>query len=229
MNSFKDTRVLTEAALAVALAFVLGLIKVFQMPFGGSISLEMVPLVLLALRQGPVVGITSGAVYGIIQLIVSPFIVHPVQVLFDYPLPFAALGLAGLFSPTVRGAVAGVAVAVAARFACHFVSGVVFFASYAPAGWNPYVYSAAYNAAYLVPSAVVAAIAVVALPKALDSGPVRHRGRSRPVASRMADTERPDRHRAPPSGRTPPRRSDRRAAWVMTTGDHSTKERKGEP
>ena len=53
MNAFKDTRVLAEAALAIALAFVLGLIKVFHMPFGGSISLEMVPLILLALRQGP--------------------------------------------------------------------------------------------------------------------------------------------------------------------------------
>lgn len=169
MNAFKDTRVLTEAALAIALAFVLGLIKVFQMPLGGSISLEMVPLIILALRQGPVVGITAGAVYGVIQLIVSPFIVHPVQVLFDYPLPFAALGLAGIFSPTVRGAVLGTLVAVLARFVFHFVSGVVFFASYAPEGWNPYIYSAAYNAAYLVPSAVVAAVAVVALLRALDS------------------------------------------------------------
>lgn len=169
MNSFRDTRVLTEAALAVALAFVLGLIKVFQMPLGGSISLEMVPLILLALRQGPVVGVTAGAVYGILQLIVSPFIVHPVQVIFDYPLPFAALGLAGLFHPTVRGAVIGTLVAVAARFVCHFVSGVVFFASYAPAGWNPFIYSAAYNLAYLVPSAVIAIIAVIVLLRALNT------------------------------------------------------------
>ncbi|MGI8648865.1 MAG: energy-coupled thiamine transporter ThiT [Rubrobacter sp.] len=169
MNSFRDTRVLTEAALAIALAFVLGLIKVFQMPLGGSISLEMVPLILLALRQGPVVGITAGAVYGILQLVVSPFIVHPVQVIFDYPLPFAALGLAGFFSPTVRGAVIGTLVAVAARFVCHFVSGVVFFASYAPENWNPYIYSFAYNATYLVPSAVVACLVVIALLKALDS------------------------------------------------------------
>lgn len=168
MNSFKDTRVLTEAALAIALAFVLGLIKVFQMPLGGSISLEMVPLILLALRQGPWVGITAGAAYGFLNLIVSPFIVHPVQVLFDYPLPFAALGLAGFFSPTVRGAVLGTIVAVLARFACHFVSGVVFFASYAPAGWNPYVYSVAYNAAYLIPSFIIVLVAGIALLKALE-------------------------------------------------------------
>ncbi|MGB3682169.1 MAG: energy-coupled thiamine transporter ThiT, partial [Rubrobacteraceae bacterium] len=149
MNAFKDTRVLTEAALAVALAFVFGLITIFRMPLGGSVSLEMVPLILLALRQGWKVGLLAGAAYGLLNLAISPVILHPIQVLFDYPLPFAALGLAGLFDPTVRGAVLGTIVAVLARFVAHFVSGVVFFASYAPEGWNPLVYSAAYNAAYL--------------------------------------------------------------------------------
>lgn len=168
MNSLKDTRVLTEAALAIALAFVLGLIRVFQMPFGGSISLEMMPLILLALRQGAPVGIIAGAIYGLLNLAVEPFIVHPVQVIFDYPLAFGALGLAGLFPPTVRGAVLGAVLAVLARFACHFVSGVVFFASYAPEGWNPTFYSAAYNAAYLIPSLIVALLVVVPLLRALE-------------------------------------------------------------
>jgi thiamine transporter len=168
MNALRDPRVLTEAALTVALAFVLGLIKVWKMPFGGSISLEMVPLILLALRQGPWVGIFAGAVYGLLDLAIEPFIVHPVQVLFDYPLAFGILGLAGFFQPTVRNAILGTVVAVLARFLCHFVSGVVFFASYAPEGWNPYLYSAAYNAAYLVPSLAVALVAVVVLFRALE-------------------------------------------------------------
>src|SRR5215210_7524938 len=168
MNSFRDTRVLTEAALAIALAFVLGLITVFRMPFGGSISLEMVPLILLALRQGPAVGIAAGAAYGLLDLAIEPFIVHPVQVLFDYPLAFGVLGLAGFFQPTVRGAVLGTIVAVLARFLCHFVSVVVFFASYAPEGSNPYLYSAAYNAGYLVPSLIIALVVVTVLLRALE-------------------------------------------------------------
>jgi thiamine transporter len=57
---------------------------------------------------------------------------------------------------------------VLARFLCHFVSGVVFFASYAPEGWNPYLYSAAYNAGYLVPSLAIALVVVVVLLKALE-------------------------------------------------------------
>jgi thiamine transporter len=168
VNAFKDTRVLAEAALAIALAFVLGLIKVFQMPFGGSISLEMVPLILLALRQGPAVGIVAGAAYGLLNFAIDPIALHPVQVIFDYPLAFGALGLAGFFKPTVRGAILGTIVAVLARFLCHFVSGVVFFASYAPEGWNPYLYSAAYNAGYLVPSFAIALVVVVVLLKALE-------------------------------------------------------------
>ena len=168
MNAFRDTRVLTEAALAIALAFVLGFIKVFKMPYGGSISLEMVPLILLALRQGPWVGVVSAAVYGMLNLVSDPAFFHPIQVLLDYPVAFGVLGLAGFFRPTVRGAVIGATVAVLARFVCHFVSGVVFFAAYAPGGWNPYVYSGAYNAAYLIPSLAIAIVVVVVLLRALE-------------------------------------------------------------
>ena len=168
MNAFRDTRVLTEAAIAVALSFVLGLFALFKMPFGGSVSLEMIPLILLSLRQGWKVGVVAGATYGLLDLAIDPFVVHPLQLLLDYPLAFGVLGLAGLFKPTVRGAILGATVAVLARFFCHFLSGVVFFASYAPESWNPFLYSAAYNAAYLAPSLLIAIVVVVVLLKALD-------------------------------------------------------------
>ena len=169
MEAFKNPRVLTEAALAIALSFVLGLITIFRMPFDGSVSLEMAPLILLALRQGWRVGVAAGAIYGLLDLATPPvFIVHPIQVLLDYPLAFAALGLAGLFRPTVPGAIMGTIVAVLARFACHFLSGVIFFATYAPEGWNPAIYSAAYNAAYLIPSLVIALVVALILLRALE-------------------------------------------------------------
>src|SRR5215213_1873367 len=169
LNAFRDTRVLTEAALAIALAFVLGFVVLFKMPFGGSVSLEMIPLILLALRQGWKVGIVAGATYGLLDLAIDPYVVHPVQLLLDYPLAFGALGLAGLFKPTVRGAILGATVAVLARFFCHFLSGVIFFASYAPEGMNPLFYSAAYNAAYLAPSLGIVIAVVLVLLKALEA------------------------------------------------------------
>jgi thiamine transporter len=169
VNAFRDTRVLAEAAIAVALSFVLGFFVLFKMPFGGSVSLEMIPLILLSLRQGWKVGVVAGATYGFLDLAIDPFVVHPLQLLLDYPLAFGAIGLAGLFKPTVRGAILGATVAVLARFLCHFLSGVIFFASYAPEGWNPFLYSAAYNAAYLAPSLAIAIVVVVVLLKALEA------------------------------------------------------------
>jgi thiamine transporter len=169
VNAFRDTRVLTEAAISVALSFVLGLFVLFKMPFGGSVSLEMIPLILLSLRQGWKVGVVAGATYGLLDLAIDPFVVHPLQLLLDYPLAFGVLGLAGLFKPTVLGAILGATVAVLARFFCHFLSGVVFFASYAPDSWNPFLYSAAYNAAYLIPGLLLAIVVVLVLLKALEA------------------------------------------------------------
>jgi Thiamine transporter protein (Thia_YuaJ) len=75
LNAFRDTRVLTEAALALALAFVLGFVVLFKMPFGGTVSLEMIPLILLALRQGWKVGVVAGAAYGLLDLAaIDPFV-----------------------------------------------------------------------------------------------------------------------------------------------------------
>mgnify|MGYP000028377090 FL=1 len=86
---------------------------------------------------------------------------HPVQVLFDYPLPYMAMGLAGLW----RGHLyRGTALAFLARFLCHVISGVVFFASYAPEGMNPLVYSLAFNATYLIPEFLICCLILRLLP-----------------------------------------------------------------
>ena len=60
----------------------------------------MVPIIWLALRRGPKVGITTGVIYGIIQFIILPYAIDPIQVLLDYPLAFGVLGLAGFFQKT---------------------------------------------------------------------------------------------------------------------------------
>jgi thiamine transporter len=153
--------VLAEAVAMVALAGVLELITFIQMPEGGRVTLAaMVPILMLALRRGTRVGILGGVAFGMVVLIEEPFIYHPVQFLLDYPLAFGSLGLAGLFRnlkwpwlPSI-----GVAVGIGGRFLCHFISGLVFFASYAPAGMNPAVYSAIYNALYLIPELFISEI-----------------------------------------------------------------------
>jgi len=147
------TKIIAEVVSFVALATALSYIKVFSLPQGGSVTAgSMVPIIWLALRRGPKIGIFAAVVYGLVQLAIEPFIVHPAQLLLDYPLAFGALGLAGFFRnrPFI-----GVNVGIWGRFIAHFVSGVIFFSSYAPEGMNPAVYSAIYNGSYLLPELAI--------------------------------------------------------------------------
>ncbi|MGB9714361.1 MAG: energy-coupled thiamine transporter ThiT [Candidatus Bathyarchaeales archaeon] len=144
-----STKIIAEVVIFGALSTALSYIKVFSLPEGGSVTAgSMVPILWLALRRGPKVGLFAAVVYGFVQLAIEPFIVHPAQVILDYPLAFGALGLAGLFRnrPFV-----GVNVGIWGRFIAHFVSGIIFFANYAPEGMHPAVYSAIYNGSYLLP------------------------------------------------------------------------------
>jgi len=152
-NIKSSTVIIAEITIFVALATALSYIKLFALPQGGSVTAaSMVPILWLALRRGAKIGIFAAAVYGLIQLMLEPFIVHPAQVLLDYPVAFGALGLAGFFQ---KRPFLGVNVGILGRFIAHFVSGIIFFASYAPAGMPPAIYSAIYNGSYLLPELVV--------------------------------------------------------------------------
>jgi len=154
------TEVVSMVALAGVLEFVSGFLP-FQMPEGGRITLAaMIPIFFVAVRRGPRIGILAGIAFGLVVLIEEPYIYHPIQFLLDYPLAFGALGLAGFFR---KQPLIGVAVGIAGRFLCHFTSGLVFFASYAPAGMNPALYSAIYNAWYLGPELVISEIVMYVL------------------------------------------------------------------
>jgi thiamine transporter len=151
-----------EAGVAVALAFALDQVTLFRMPQGGSVTAgSMIPVLFIALRWGTRAGILTGVAFGLLQMLLAKpgYIVHPVQAALDYPVAFGLLGLAGLAAgTTVRRAWAGTALALAARAAAHILSGVVFFAQYAPEGQHPVVYSIVYNAGYMVPEIVISAI-----------------------------------------------------------------------
>jgi len=158
-----QTKVVAEIVAAVALAYVLNLVVLFRLPQGGSVTaVSMVPLLWLALRRGPKIGVLGGVVYGLMDMFPQPYIVHPAQFLLDYPLAFGALGLAGFFK---RYPIAGVVVGIAGRFVCHFLSGVIFFWMYAPAGMNPAVYSAIYNGSYLAVELAFSILVMYALVK----------------------------------------------------------------
>ena len=157
-----STRDIAYIGVALALATVLKIFRIYHLPQGGSITIgSMVPILLMAFFYGPEVGFLTGFLYGIITLILDPYILHPVQVLFDYPLPFMALGLAGYFR---NKKVLGTIVAIIGRFICHFISGVVFFGSYAPKGMSPYVYSLVVNGSFLLVEGAICVVIIAVLP-----------------------------------------------------------------
>ena len=142
-NSLKlSVRQLTFCAAAMAMAVVTSFIKFGSLPMGGSITFfSMFFICFIGYLYGPKIGIMTGVAYGILQLITGPYIYHPIQVLFDYPLAFGALGLAGCFNKKKYGLMTGVIVGMLGRYICHVISGYVFFASYAPEGMNPMIYT----------------------------------------------------------------------------------------
>jgi thiamine transporter len=175
-------RAIAEIGVAVALAAVLSWVAQafpLRMPQGGSFGLEMLPILFIAVRRGVLPGVVAGGLFGLLQLIGvagAPYIYHPLQALLDYPLAFAGLGLAGLVpvgamdrAGTIWRLMGAVTVGAGARFVCHVVSGLIFFAEYAPAWEAPWLYSITYNLLYLLPSAVVTALVLWPLLRAYDS------------------------------------------------------------
>ena len=101
-----QTKKLVEISILVALAlFLINLANHFYgmvLANGGSISISLVPLAIIAFRYGWIAGFTGGFVMGLLQLLTGAYIIHPVQLLFDYPLPYAVLGFAGFFASKVN-------------------------------------------------------------------------------------------------------------------------------
>lgn len=158
------TKKLVYSAMGIALAMITSYIKLWEMPMGGSVTLlSMLFICLIGYWFGPKYGIITGIAYGLLQFIIDPYMLSLPQVLFDYPLAFGALGLSGLFSDKKYGLQIGYIVGVLGRFVFSTLSGVIFFASYAPEGMNPWVYSAAYQGSYLGAEGIVTLI-IISIP-----------------------------------------------------------------
>lgn len=163
---------LTFSAMAIALAMVTSMLKLGDLPFGGSITLcSMLFIVLIGNWYGLGVGLTSALAYGILQLVVDPYIISLPQMLIDYLFAFGALGLAGVFCKSKNGLIKGYILGILGRFVFATLSGYIFFPTFMPEYFNsPLIYSLCYNAAYIVPEAILTLV-LISLPavrKALD-------------------------------------------------------------
>ena len=161
------TRMLANAALCMALAFILSYVRLYKLPQGGSITpASMLPIFMFAYAYGIGPGMSMGFAYGLLQFIQEGYFEHPIELLLDYPLAFAMLGLAAVARnlPENWGLISGILLGTFGRFVCAFIAGVVFFGMYAPEGQNVFVYSAIYNGFYLIPEAIIC-IVIAAIPQ----------------------------------------------------------------
>lgn len=196
-NNASRTRLLAESAIMVALATVLSMLKLWEAPYGGSVTvLSMTPIILLSLRRGIGVGLGAGFAHSLIQLLlglnnvawVPGAVGILVCVLTDYILPFTLLGLGGIFRNVkftkkdgwnlLIAALLGALLVTALRYACHIISGVaiwyeldlVWYAddpTHIVHRYGAWAFSAVYNGFYMVPEILTTAVATPILHKAL--------------------------------------------------------------
>ena len=193
------TRILTESAIMVALATVLSMLKIWESPYGGSITiLSMAPIIVLSLRRGVKVGLAAGFAHSVIQLLLGLSNVAWVPtatgivlcILTDYIIPFTLLGLGGIFrnvkftkndsaNPVIAAALGALLVTVL-RYISHIVSGaVIWYAldlewyaddpTHIVHRYGAWAFSAIYNGIYMIPEIIATVVGTPLLTKALSN------------------------------------------------------------
>ncbi len=168
-----DSRTISYAAICIAMSFALSYLKLWEMPQGGSVTLaSLLPLMLFSYMFGVKKGVFAGLIYGILQTVQDPWLIHPAQFLLDYPVAFAAIGLTGMFrsvrafngKPQLAFALGGI-IASVLRYISHIFSGVFAFSEYSTSD-NVWLYSLGYNSFVFVDIAIVIVIGIFVLSSA---------------------------------------------------------------
>lgn len=167
-----NTRMLCEGAILVAVAQILSLIKLWEMPWGGSVVLAMVPLILFAVRWGLGPGLLASFAFGVLQFLFDGgFAIGWQSIIGDYLLAFAVLGLSGLMKGKKGGVYLGTVIGGVARFLIHYVVGATIWAEYMPEVFlglsmsSPWFYSLLYNILYMGPNIVITLVVFALLSK----------------------------------------------------------------
>ena len=172
----RKTRMLTECAVMLAIATVLSFAKIFESPFGGSVTLgSMVPLVVLcAYIKEFKWGLLTCFAYSLIQMLLG-FYAPPAAtiisffavVALDYVVAFSVISIANpvsrIFKNKSLGVSFGAAVACILRFLCHFATGILIWGGYAPEGMPIWQYSLIYNGGYMLPELIITVVASAGL------------------------------------------------------------------
>ncbi len=181
VNRKNSVRILTECSIMIALSTVLSIIKLFEMPYGGSITLaSMLPVAIIAHRYGAKEGFITALSASVIQLLLGlknfSYFTTPASIIalgvFDYILAFGVFGLVGLFKKKINNqavaATVGVALASFLRYLCHVISGATIWAGLSIPTEAATLYSLSYNATYMIPETIILVLTTAYLTTALD-------------------------------------------------------------
>ncbi len=158
MRMFHNAKRLTVCAMLIALAAVTSMIKVWEMPLGGSVTLcSMLMIVLPGWIYGLGAGLLCGLVYGLLQFVLGPYVLTIPQVLFDYGFAFTVMGCSGFFCRMKNGLIPAYILAVFGRWVMATIAGLIWVSlgMTITEGWSPIPYSMAYNGAYIGAEAAV--------------------------------------------------------------------------
>ena len=177
-----NTKKLVLGAIMVALATVLSMVRIYKLPWGGSITLlSMLPLALYSIKYGVKWGVGVSFVYALGQFLqgvtdglfgwgLTPTMLIACIIL-DYILAFSVIGLAGMFRKKgIVGAISGIVIALLLRLSSHFLSGIIIWKSFGQL-WNgfstdnTYLYSLLYNGTYMLPEIIFTVIGAILLLK----------------------------------------------------------------
>ena len=162
---------LTESAIMLALSFILSMLKIIDMPFGGSVTVfSMLPVIIIAYRYGTPWGLLVGFTASLLQMLMgmknltygtSAWAVIAI-IMLDYVVAFTAMGLGGIFKKSVKeqgtSIALGAFVACVLRYICHTISGCTVWAGVSIPTNDGLVYSLVYNAAYMIPETVITVV-----------------------------------------------------------------------
>lgn len=162
-------RILTEGAILIALAEILGFLPLYKFPWGGSIDLAMLPILLFCCRWGFGPGMLASTAHAILQTLFEGGIaIGWESILGDFLIAYMVLGIAGVFKGKFC---LGATVACTLRFLVHYVVGATIWAEYMPEEFfgmtmtTPWIYSALYNGAYMLPDLLMILVAYMLLSK----------------------------------------------------------------
>ena len=187
-------RTLCEIGIFAALGFVFdelqGIFFGSVFPNGGSIGFAMIAVLIVSYRRGFLPGLLTGLVMGLFDIATKAYVIHPMQVLFDYILPYAVVGFAGLLKPffdksekkveKILWLIGGAVLGGLLKLTSHYLAGVFFWADPEYFAWNlnsmnPYLYCFVYNIAFVGPSIVITAgllvVVYLTAPKVLTNKP----------------------------------------------------------